>query len=164
MSSRFDIVVTDCNRRVRQLLSRELAMEGYSVKEAGSDAELWRILDAEGEPDLIILDPDIPKLGAWRLISRLRMAHPALPMVVHSFVSDYASHPDLKGPTTFVEKRGSSIGQLKAVVAAVLLRRYPHRFSGASSGELKRWLNSRPLLEPTGLAPRSGRRGRGGDE
>lgn len=133
MKKTFAIVVTDRNPRVRQFLERELAAEGYSVQGVCNDEELWPVLNSERSPDLVILDPEIPKLDPWRLISDLRAHCPSLPIVIHSFDNEYTAHPSLGQPSTYVEKSGSNINELKEVVAGLLRDRYPHRFSGPPS-------------------------------
>ena len=50
---------------------------------------------------------------------------PVLPVVVHSFGSDYSSHPSNAGITAFVEKSGNSVEQLKKVIFNVLREAIP---------------------------------------
>ncbi|MBW1712799.1 MAG: response regulator [Deltaproteobacteria bacterium] len=137
MKRSWAIVVADRNPRVRQFLERELAAEGYSVQGVWNDEELWRVLNSDRSPDLVILDPDIPKLDPWRLISDLRTHCPSLPIVIHSFDNEYTAHPSLGQPSAYIEKSGSNINELKEVVSDLLRSRYPHRFSEPPSTEVR---------------------------
>ncbi|MBW2617810.1 MAG: hypothetical protein JRC92_02905 [Deltaproteobacteria bacterium] len=124
MGAPLTLAVTDCNRRVRQFLRRELTAEGYLVEEVASEVGLWRVLSGQRPPALVILDPEISQGRAERLLVRLQTSHPELPMVIHSFASEESASFPLGPWRVFVEKGGNSIDRLKAVVAA-LLRHYP---------------------------------------
>jgi len=105
-------------------LRRELTAESYLVKEVASEAELWRVLNGQRPPALVILDPEISQGRAERLLVRFQTSHPGLPMVIHGFASEDSASLPLGPWRVFVEKGGNSIDRLKAVVAA-LLRHYP---------------------------------------
>ena len=70
--------------------------------------------------DLLILDPDLPDIDESALFAQLADRIPALPMVIHTLLSDYTTPKRISGTAAFVEKRGSSIEKLKQVVADIL--------------------------------------------
>lgn len=118
----FTILIADRNPHVREFLKREMAAEGYRVRlaENGKDVLKWSYAP---EPlDLLILDPDLPDVDANTLLARLADRIPALPMVIHTFLSDFSAPEASAGDIAFVEKRGSSIESLKQIVERLLVR------------------------------------------
>lgn len=118
----FTILIADRNPHVREFLKREMAAEGYRIRlaENGKDVLKWSYAP---EPlDLLILDPDLPDVDADTLFARLADRIPALPMVIHTFLSDYRVPETHPGDVALVEKRGSSIESLKQIVARLLIR------------------------------------------
>ena len=75
--------------------------------------------------DLLILDLDLPDSNEVDLLKDLQEHFPTLPVVVHTFLSDYATHPVVLSTSTFVEKKGSSVEGLKKVVSDLLLKSKP---------------------------------------
>ena len=117
MKEKFIILIADRNLHVRNLLKREMVAEGYGVRlaENGRDVLKWSY---DSIPlDLLILDPDLPDIDEFALFVRLADRIPALPMVIHTLLSDYTTPMRITGTVAFVEKRGSSIERLKQVVA-----------------------------------------------
>ena len=127
MYSEFTILIADRNRHVREFLRRELLADEYRVEVAKDGRELLMMIDVDKPPDLLILDLDIPFVGGVVLLERLKDQVPSLPIVIHSFLTEYSNHPAVQQVAAFVEKRGN-IDRLKAVVLDVLRKRYPTRF------------------------------------
>ena len=130
MYSEFTILIADRNRHVREFLRRELLADEYRVEVAKDGRELLMMIDVDKPPDLLILDLDIPFVGGVVLLERLKDQVPSLPIVIHSFLTEYSNHPAVQQAAAFVEKRGN-IDRLKAVVVDVLRKRYPNRFQPA---------------------------------
>lgn len=126
MGGSFQILIADRNRHVREFLRRELISEGYRVRVAKDDRELLSIVDGEA-PDLLILDLEIPYGGGLAVLQRLRKRNPPLPVVIHSFLTEYASDPDVQGQASFVEKMANT-DVLKAAISDILKKSYPQRF------------------------------------
>jgi len=129
MGSSFQILIADRNRHVREFLRRELISEGYLVQVAKDDKELLSIIDGE-VPDLLILDLEIPYGGGLAVLQRLKDRNPPLPVVIHTFLTEYASHPAVQGQASFVEKMGNT-DVLKAAILDILKKSYPYRFESA---------------------------------
>jgi DNA-binding NtrC family response regulator len=131
----FTILIADRNRRVREFLRREMLVEGYQVRLAGSGQEVLEYIDRRQPVDLIILDPDLPDAGECKLLERVRESTPTLPVIVHTFLSDYVNHSEVLSTTAFVEKDGTSIDCLKTIVLDILGKSYPRRNSAEKGRE-----------------------------
>lgn len=126
MGQAFSIVIADRNRHVREFLRRELRLEGYKVHVAKNDREVLSLIEQQ-EPDLLILDLEIPYAGGLAVLEVLRDRNPPIPVVIHTFLTEYATHPAVQSKTSFVEKAGNT-DCLKAAILEMLWKFYPHRF------------------------------------
>jgi len=93
---------------------------GYRVVLADKGRDVVRRLYQQDLIDLLILDPDLPDVEESDMLTKIRNRVPVLPLVVHTYVTDYENHPDLITAVAFVEKGGSSIENLRQVVADIL--------------------------------------------
>ncbi|HVF75116.1 MAG TPA: response regulator transcription factor [Acidimicrobiales bacterium] len=64
------ILLVDDEPSIRFLVARGLTAEGYEVLEAGDGEEAIQRLDEE--PDLVVLDVVMPKLGGWDVLTEIR--------------------------------------------------------------------------------------------
>jgi DNA-binding NtrC family response regulator len=71
--------------------------------------------------NILIVDPDLPDSDSLSLLKNLRDHLPHLPVIIHTFISDYAEHSDIFDTAVWVEKEESSVERLKEVVAKLLL-------------------------------------------
>jgi DNA-binding NtrC family response regulator len=120
LEKEFTILIADRNRHVRELLKREMMAEGYRVRLAKNGREVLEQVYQYEPLDLLILDLDLPDAGEVAILESVEDRIPTLPVVVHTFLSDYANHPVVLSTAVFVEKKGSSIESLKKVVFEVL--------------------------------------------
>ena len=116
----YNILIADRNPHVRELLRREITLEGYRVKLAKTGLEVINCVYNQDHLDLLILDPDLPDTDESFLFKKLGERIPPLPVMVHSFLSENSEQQDILTTVTFVEKRGSSIDHLKKIVAEIL--------------------------------------------
>ena len=128
MGTKFTLLIAERNRNVRAFLRREFAADGYLVKLAKDDRELFKIVDADAAADLLILDMDMPFAGGLAVLEELQRRKPLLPVVIHTFPTEYSNHDAVTKAAAFLEKTGSNIDHLKSVVRSVLERFYPERF------------------------------------
>jgi DNA-binding response OmpR family regulator len=126
--SKFTILIADRNRHVREFLRRELVAEDFLVEVARDGREVLTMIDVDTPPDLLILDLDIPFVNGLAILERLQDRARPLPVVIHSFLTEYVHHPAVQRAAAFVEKKGN-IDRLKAVVVDVLRKWYPHRLA-----------------------------------
>ena len=120
--NRFTILIADRNPHVRKYLKREMGAVGYRVRLAENGREVLKWSYAPDPLDLLILDPDLPDMDGSILLARLSDRIPALPMIIHAFLSDEEMPANIGGEVAFVEKKGNSIEYLKTVVAAMLAK------------------------------------------
>lgn len=113
------ILLADRNRHVRELLRRELELEGYQVMVARDASEILGVL-ARGEiPDLLILDFDLPFLAEVQLLEKLKQNLPNLPVIIHSFQLEEPSSAGMPAATVFLEK-AEDPNRLKNAIAALV--------------------------------------------
>lgn len=120
MRKGYNILIADRNPHVRELLRREMTLEGYRVQLAKTGLEVINYTLEQDFFDLLILDPDLPDIDKSFLLKKLGERIPPLPVVVHSFLSENGEQQDILTTVTFVEKKGSSIDHLKEIVAEIL--------------------------------------------
>jgi DNA-binding NtrC family response regulator len=120
VEKKFTLLIADRNRNVREFLKRELIAEGYGVKVARNGQEILKWAYHREPLDLLILDVDLSDASEIPVLEILADRIPVLPVVVHSFSSDYRNNLSYPGISAFVEKSGNSVEQLKRVVFNVL--------------------------------------------
>jgi CheY-like chemotaxis protein len=128
MENPFTLLIADRNRHVREFLRREFVSEGYIVHLAKDDRELLMMIEAEENPDLLILDLEMPYADGPEVLEQLLDRRPLLPVVIHTLMTDNANHEAVRRAAAFLEKRGNNIDNLKEVVVSVLRKSYPDRF------------------------------------
>ena len=122
MRKKYNILIADRNPHVRELLRREMTLEGYQVQLAKTGREVLNYTLKQDSFDLLILDPDLPDIDESSLLKKLGERIPLLSVVVHSFLSENSEQQDVLTTVIFVEKRGSSVDHLKKIVAEILER------------------------------------------
>lgn len=126
MGEPFKILVTDRNRRVRELLRRELAAAGYQVVVARDSREILLLIAGDDPPHLLLLDPEIFNFSEPQFLEQIQKLYPGLPVIIHTFLLDDFNHwQGLRG-IVLLEKK-EDIDLLKQVVAEVIDRNYPPR-------------------------------------
>ncbi len=120
MRDHFTILVADRNRYVREFLRRELTEEGYEIILAKSAQEILDLIQGKRDMHLLILDVDVPCAKEMSILEKAENRIPPLPVVVHSFSSDYREGMSQSDTTVFVEKMGTNVDQLKRVVSEVI--------------------------------------------
>ena len=120
METKITLLIADRNPNVRNYLQREMAAAGYRVRLAENGREVVEWAYHRDPLDLLILDPDLPDIEAAAVMSKLKNRIPPLPVVLHTFTSDYEHHGNLFKDAPFVEKQGNSIERLKFVISHIL--------------------------------------------
>ena len=122
MKEKYNILIADRNPHVRELLRREMTLEGYQVQLAKTGGEVLNYTLKQDSFDLLFLDSDLPDIDESSLLKKLGGRIPPLPVVVHSFLSENSERQDVLTTVIFVEKRGSSVDHLKKIGAEILER------------------------------------------
>ncbi len=141
----FTILIADRNPRVRDFLQRELIAEGYQTKIAKDGREVVEMTRGDDSCELLILDPDMPHMSGLGVLETIQRLRPSLPVIIHTFATEYETHPAVQRAAGFWEKRGNNIDGFKTMVMEVLRTSYPKRFwSGSGKGvqEIVRRRNS----------------------
>jgi|WetSurSiteA1Bulk_404760.scaffolds.fasta_scaffold50877_1 DNA-binding NtrC family response regulator len=133
MSDKFNILVADRNRHVREFLQRELGRDGYRVEVARDGREVLLTLDNDSPPDLLVLDLDIPCEGVLELVKQIYLRAPEMPVVIHTLLTEFVGHPELQCAAAFVEKSGDT-DKLRTTVRMVLQSWYETRRGSGASG------------------------------
>jgi two-component system response regulator MprA len=128
------ILVVDDERAVRESLRRALELEGYEIELAGDGSEALYRLEANGEPDAVILDVLMPGLDGLEVCKRLRRAGSRLPVLMltaRAEVENRVAGLDA-GADDYVTKP-FALEELLARLRALLRR------TGGGSGEVLRF-------------------------
>ncbi len=128
MRKNITILIADRNPHVREFLSHELRSEGYRVEEAKDGREVLRTIQNDRPQDLLILDIDMPYVSGLTILEDIQRRESPLPVIIHTYLTEYEKHPAVQKAAGFWEKRGNNIDGFKASVAEVLSKWYPERF------------------------------------
>ena len=121
MKKDITILIADRNPHVRKFLQREMTAAGYRARLADNAREVIKLAFHREPLDLVILDPDLPDADESHVLHHLLNRVPALPVVVHTYASEYGDVSKNMEGLFFVEKRGSSVERLKQVVYEILV-------------------------------------------
>jgi DNA-binding response OmpR family regulator len=128
MKGKFTILIADRSRNILEFLQREMSAEGYLVQVANNGPNVLKIINLE-HPDLLILDLDIPYLNGLEILEKLENEKQSIPVIVHSFLDGVENNLVIQKIAAFIEKNGKNVTNLKALIAEVLRKYYPHRFN-----------------------------------
>ena len=126
-TNQFSILIADRNPHVREFLRREFISAGYRVQVAKDGRDVLRMIHVDQPPQLLILDLDMPYVSGLTILEELQNRKSSMPVVVHTFLTEYAKHPAVQRAAGFWEKRGNNIDGFKETVAQVLQKRYPQK-------------------------------------
>jgi CheY-like chemotaxis protein len=97
------ILVVDDDASVREMLGRVLAGEGYAVSIAADGEGALAAADRD-EPDLVLLDLNLPGMSGWDVLAQLRKRKPNLPTVVITARANQAALAGARGASRLFEK------------------------------------------------------------
>ena len=120
--SQATILVVDDEVAIRQLIVRQLRIEGYKVLAAGYGMEALAVAASSPEPiDLVLSDIRMPGMPGTELAQRLMAEHPGLQVVLMSAhpIDDVTFSADCRGVITVLTKPFES-KSLLALVKLVL--------------------------------------------
>ena len=116
-----NILIVDDQACIRQLLSEELADEGYRVTGVG-DAESARAHLKASPPDLVLLDLYLDGLHGWDVLRDVKRQDPCLPVIIVTAYDSFRDDPRLSEAEGYVIK-SVDITELKKKVANTLRRK-----------------------------------------
>ena len=99
------VLIVDDDEGIRQFVSAQLELEGYSVREAGSAEEGLAALE-EQSPDLILLDVMMPQVDGWEMLRRVQERHGvgSIPVIMFSGQVDDSGDAQSRGAQGFLGK------------------------------------------------------------
>jgi DNA-binding NtrC family response regulator len=144
------VLIVDDDARVREILIRWLAPEGYETQEA-PDAETALELLAAGSIGVALCDVTMPGRGGLWLVERMREAHPAVAVVLATGVETV--HPSISLGGNVVQYLIKPF-ERATVLTAVGLARDWHEAAikkseaGPSKDPLATWLQTGKAEDP----------------
>jgi signal transduction histidine kinase len=114
------VLVVDDDARVKKLLVDFLVKEGHSVISASSGEEALRILESEGERDLLVTDFMMPGMSGLELAEAARSLHPEIALVVVSGFCGDAPTGELARLGARLVAKPFLAEELRSAVAAAL--------------------------------------------
>jgi DNA-binding NtrC family response regulator len=119
------LLIADPKKNVREFLKREMHQNGYRVLTAKTGKEIMAVLKNDPSIELLIIDPNLPDVTDWSIFTLIENHTPRLPVIIHTYIQDYAEHVLTHGSVHFIEKRGNSVSSLRKIIEKVLRETKP---------------------------------------
>lgn len=110
------VVEDDTNQRL--LYEEELREEGYEVVSAGDGREALRVA-RESNPNLVILDINMPAMDGLDALSQLLEINPTLPVIINTAYPGYQDSFTAWSADAYIVK-SSDLTELKATIKRLL--------------------------------------------
>jgi len=110
------VVEDDTNQRL--LYEEELRDEGYVVVSAGDGREALKVAREEN-PDLVILDINMPAMDGLDALSQLLEINPGLPVIINTAYPGYQDSFTAWSADAYIVK-SSDLTELKSTVSRLL--------------------------------------------
>ena len=110
------VVEDDTNQRL--LYEEELREEGYEVISAGDGREALQVA-RDSNPDLVILDINMPAMDGLDALSQLLEINPSLPIIINTAYPGYQDSFTTWSADAYIVK-SSDLTELKATVKRLL--------------------------------------------
>ena len=115
------VVEDDTNQRL--LYEEELRDEGYVVVSAGDGREALQVAREE-DPDLVILDINMPAMDGLDALSQLLETNPSLPIIINTAYPGYQDSFTAWSADAYIVK-SSDLTELKTTVSRLLDKTSP---------------------------------------
>ncbi|MEA1991333.1 MAG: response regulator [Thermodesulfobacteriota bacterium] len=86
--NKYKILVVDDEESIHLLYKEELEEEGYEVHSAMSGEDALKAFDAQ-EPDLVILDINMPGMDGIEVLRQMKQKKPRVPVILSSAYPEY---------------------------------------------------------------------------
>jgi DNA-binding response OmpR family regulator len=98
-----NILIVDGHRHVAELLTEELAAEGYDVDSIGDPESVTERI-TRFRPNLVLLDLYLNRTTRWDVLSDIKLRHPLLPVLIFTAYDGYMKDPRVSQADGFVVK------------------------------------------------------------
>lgn len=112
------ILIVDDDQAIQLLYQEEFKDEGYRVKSAFNGDDALKIFSAD-QPDLVILDIQMPGLNGIEVLRQMKMINPSVPIVLNSAYHEYKQDLGAWASDEYVVK-SSDLTDLKNTVRRLL--------------------------------------------
>lgn len=114
------ILIIDDDKLIRWSMSAVLGRAGYRVQETATGKEGLAAVES-GEPDLVLLDVELPDMDGFAVLQAIRQAHPDLPvlMMTADATTETARQAIRLGARGHLDKPCESVMLLAAVSEAL---------------------------------------------
>ena len=116
MPSKVLVVEDDTNQRL--LYEEELRDEGYEVISAGDGREALQVA-RDSNPDLVVLDINMPAMDGLDALSQLLEINPSLPVIINTAYPGYQDSFTTWSADAYIVK-SSDLTELKSTVKRLL--------------------------------------------
>ena len=116
-----NILIVDDQACIREVLSEEMAREGYRIARAG-DAESVRRHLQSSRPDLVLLDLYLDGPSGFDVLHDIKKRDPYLPVIMFTAYDSFMDDPRLSKADGYVLKSFDFV-ELKQKIAQVLRRK-----------------------------------------
>jgi DNA-binding NtrC family response regulator len=120
------ILIAERNPRIRNLIKRDLMIEGYNVFTVENVLQLKNWFCMRRRPDILVIDPELPGSEAYDMWGILA-ENPELPVIIHCLRVDEWVEQAGQRPFEVVEKNSNSISfliqRIKQIVDTPFLRK-----------------------------------------
>lgn len=106
------VVVIDDDVFVRRLLRATLPADAFEIAEAGDGLIALALIEVQN-PDIVLLDWQMPNLSGESVLIELKRRYPELPVVVLTVDSDQRAHAVALGADAFLTKPFSPLDLLR---------------------------------------------------
>lgn len=113
-----NILIVDDQPSIRQLLSEELAQEGYETSLAACGESAMRCL-ALSQPDLVVLDLYLDGPMGWDVLDEIKRYDQFLPVIIFTAYDSFVEDPRLAKAESYVVK-SADLTELKKNIAQIL--------------------------------------------
>ena len=114
-----NILIVDDQPYVRELLSEELAHEGYGIESVGDAQSIWGHLK-DSRPDVVLLDLYLDGFEGCDVLRDIKSKEPNLPVLILSAYDSFEEDPRLSQADGYVIKSFVALDKLKQKIADVL--------------------------------------------
>jgi DNA-binding response OmpR family regulator len=114
-----NILIVDDQPYVRELLSEELAHEGYGIESVGDAQSIWGHLK-DFRPDVVLLDLYLDGFEGWDVLGDIKRKEPKLPVLILTAYDSFEEDPRLSEADGYVIKSFVALDKLKQKIADVL--------------------------------------------